>query len=330
VLTALVIIGGIIDVIVAVFSSAYAAVSLSFFGILAGLGPVGILLWLVTAGCLIAAVVSFMLAYGLWKGRSWAWTWTFVFSIIGLIVSIIGIAVGIGIIGVVIYAVIIYYLTRSRVKAFFGKGPVTTVPARAFEPSAAQLRETAPTIRPMIPGWKAGKFKVLGLIILALLLGSVLGYSFRGSSLQQATVHVTVTTSMVQTVTAETAYTPTSTSYAGQYDITIRYTEKTVNKIEYSEAGQGLTFLVVTVEIQNHADKEFSTNPYNFNVIVNNVKYNHHFATYSLPDSLKAVDLLKDGTASGSLVFEVPSGTTAYTLTYEALFRNVEIEWIHY
>ena len=131
-MTALVIIGGIIDAIVAVFSSAYAAVSLSFFGILAGLGPVGILLWLVTAGCLIAAVLSFILAYGLWKGRSWAWTWTFIFSIIGLVVSIIVsiIAVWIAIIGVIIYAVIIYYLTRLRVKTFFGKGPGLIEPTR--------------------------------------------------------------------------------------------------------------------------------------------------------------------------------------------------------
>ena len=87
---------------------------------------------------------------------------------------------------------------------------------------------------------------------------------------------------------------------------------------------------MVTVEIRNHADNEFSTNPFNFKVIVNNVKYDHHFTTYSLPDSLRAVDLLKDGVTSGSLVFEVPLGTVAYTLTYEAPFRNVKIEWIHY
>ena len=201
VLTALVIIGGIIDVIVAVFSSAYAAVSLSFFGILAGLGPVGILLWLVTAGCLIAAVLSFILAYGLWKGRSWAWTWTFVFSVIGLIVSIIGIAVGIGIIGVVIYAVIIYYLTRARVKVFFGKGTTPTQPPVPVEAPAAKPPEPTPSGRAVLPEWKSGKYKVLGLVILALLAGVVLGYSSRGPSPQQAQTTQVVTTSIVQTVT---------------------------------------------------------------------------------------------------------------------------------
>jgi hypothetical protein len=286
---------------------------------------------LVSFGSIVAGILSFVLAYGLWKGRTWAWTWTLIFSIAGLATSIIAITAGVGIIGVVIYASIIYYQTRSRVKAFFGKGAVISVPAPTFKPSAAAPRETTPTARRMIPGWKIDKFKVLGLVVLALLMGSILGYSFREPSsqlVQQTTVYVTVTTGAVRTVTVEPAYTPTSS--AGQYDVTIRYTEKTTDRVGYSEASQGLTFLVLTVEIRNHADNEFSTNPFNFKVIVDNIKYDHHFATYSLPDSLKAVDLLKGGVTSGSLVFEVPSGTVAYTPTYEAPFRSVKIEWIHY
>jgi hypothetical protein len=120
------IIGGIIDLVAGAFSLVVASVYLSWLGILAGVAPAGLLLSLVSFGSFIAGVLSFVLGYGLWKGRGWAWTWTLIFSILGLIVSIVGIAVGIGIIGVVIYAIIIYYLTRARVKAFFGKGSATT------------------------------------------------------------------------------------------------------------------------------------------------------------------------------------------------------------
>jgi uncharacterized membrane protein (DUF2068 family) len=101
---------------------AYATVSLSIlYVIFVGAGP-GALFSVLSFGCFIFAIVAFILAYGLWNGRGWAWTWTLISSILGLIISIIGIAVGIGIIGIAVYATMIYYLTRARVKAFFGKG----------------------------------------------------------------------------------------------------------------------------------------------------------------------------------------------------------------
>jgi len=126
ILTALTVIAGIIDLLAGVLFLAYATVSLSIlYVIFAGAGP-GALFSVLSFGCFIFGIVAFILAYGLWNGRGWAWTWTLISSILGLIVSIIGVAVGVGIIGIVIYAVTIYYLTRARVKAFFGKGSATT------------------------------------------------------------------------------------------------------------------------------------------------------------------------------------------------------------
>lgn len=120
-LTALVTIGGIVDLFTAVLFVILTAVSHSWLRLLTGLGVGGILLSLLSLGLLICAIVSFILAYGLWNGHGWAWTWTFISSILGLIFSIPGVAVGTGILGIVIYAAIIYYLTRTRVKVFFGK-----------------------------------------------------------------------------------------------------------------------------------------------------------------------------------------------------------------
>jgi len=71
---------------------------------------------------LILALVGFVLAYGFWTGKGWAWILGIIFSIIGIIIGLVSI---IGnpssIIGIIINVLIIYYLTRPHVKAWFGK-----------------------------------------------------------------------------------------------------------------------------------------------------------------------------------------------------------------
>jgi hypothetical protein len=77
------------------------------------------------------AIVSFIVAYGLLKGRGWAWTVTLILSIISIVWNAITIATGNigGIISIIISAVIIYYLYRPHVKAYFGKGVRPSPPA---------------------------------------------------------------------------------------------------------------------------------------------------------------------------------------------------------
>src|SRR5919205_3756288 len=86
---------------------------------------VGIPALIVIVGIVFIAVgiASLVMAYGLWKGRSWAWTITLILSAIGIIFAIASIAAGnIGaVFHIIINAVIIYYLYRPNVKAFFGK-----------------------------------------------------------------------------------------------------------------------------------------------------------------------------------------------------------------
>jgi multisubunit Na+/H+ antiporter MnhB subunit len=55
---------------------------------------------------LAIAIASFVVAYGLLKGLGWAWTVTVILSIISIIIS----------------GIILYYLYRPHVKAYFGKG----------------------------------------------------------------------------------------------------------------------------------------------------------------------------------------------------------------
>ena len=126
-LIGLAIIGGIIDFLAAAVFLVVRAVSLSWLENLVGSGIVRIVFWILSALSflfLVYGVISIFLAYGLWKGRGWAWTWTLTSAIIGLATSIIALGVGIGMIGVASNALTIYYLTRTEVKAFFGKAPL--------------------------------------------------------------------------------------------------------------------------------------------------------------------------------------------------------------
>ena len=72
------------------------------------------------------AIVSFIVAYGLLKGRRWAWTATLVLSIISMGWYAFTVAIipsnGGRTLGVIIGAITIYYLYRPQVKAYLGKG----------------------------------------------------------------------------------------------------------------------------------------------------------------------------------------------------------------
>ena len=72
---------------------------------------------------IVLGIASFVMAYGLWKGKGWAWTITLIISVISIISAIVSIAFGGygAIINIIINAVIIYYLYRPNVKAYFGK-----------------------------------------------------------------------------------------------------------------------------------------------------------------------------------------------------------------
>ena len=85
----------------------------------------GAVLLIVGIGIILLAlgIAYFVMAYGLWTGKRWAWSITLILSVIGIIVAIASIVAGnVGsIISIIINGVVIYYLYRPNVKAFFGK-----------------------------------------------------------------------------------------------------------------------------------------------------------------------------------------------------------------
>lgn len=121
------------------------------------------------------------------------------------------------------------------------------------------------------------------------------------------------------------ASTPAPTQAQSQKNIIISYSAKKINSLgEFTEAPSGKVFLVITMNIENHGYKEFSTNPFFFKVISNNVKYDTSGYSFTIDDKLDSVDLLDGGSTKGSLVFEVPSGIGNYQLQYSG-FGDYEI-----
>jgi hypothetical protein len=89
--------------------------------------------FLAIGGILIAiGIFSFVVAYGLLKGKPWAWTLTVILSIISIVLNAISIATGniASIVSIIISGIILYYLYRPHVKAYFGKvGRIDSTPA---------------------------------------------------------------------------------------------------------------------------------------------------------------------------------------------------------
>jgi hypothetical protein len=92
------------------------------------LGAIGIAFGVVL---LAIAIASFFVAYGLLKGLGWAWIFTIILSIIIIVLNAITIATianfG-GIVSIIISGIILYYLYRPHVKAYFGKGVSPSTP----------------------------------------------------------------------------------------------------------------------------------------------------------------------------------------------------------
>jgi uncharacterized membrane protein HdeD (DUF308 family) len=72
---------------------------------------------------LVIGIAYLVVAYGLWKAKTWAWIVTLIVSAISIIASIVEIAIGHreSIFSIIVPAIIIFYLYRPNVKAYFGR-----------------------------------------------------------------------------------------------------------------------------------------------------------------------------------------------------------------
>ena len=111
--------------------------------------------------------------------------------------------------------------------------------------------------------------------------------------------------------------------------IIIKYSALTTGQIGRNEADPGHIYLVLDLDIKNDGYDSFTTNPYYFYVIVNNVKYDPALLAWPA-STLKWVDLLDGGRISGKIVFEVPEDglSAGYQLGYESYGETYSIKWM--
>ena len=129
----LAIIGGLFYIIVGGYLVAYLETFTGHLGIVGG----GLAAIAATTGVviLVVGIISIVLGWGLWGGKEWARIIAIIFSIIGLLFGVLVLLVAIGaagLFGIVIigvYAIVVYYLTRPHVKAFFTRQFVSVPPA---------------------------------------------------------------------------------------------------------------------------------------------------------------------------------------------------------
>lgn len=97
-----------------------------------------------------------------------------------------------------------------------------------------------------------------------------------------------------------------------------------MDKVGYSEAQPGNTYLVLPLQFENIGYESLDYNPWYCKVTVNNVQYNDAFIGYSLAQigypSLDDMVTLKDGgKIKGYMGFEVPKGTSTYEFVFEPI-----------
>jgi lysylphosphatidylglycerol synthetase-like protein (DUF2156 family) len=82
---------------------------------------------LIPLGIEILCIASFVVAYSLFEGKSWAWSVAVVLSIIGLVVNVISLVtasmlpMAVAVVGIAINAIVLYYLSTRNLRQYFGK-----------------------------------------------------------------------------------------------------------------------------------------------------------------------------------------------------------------
>lgn len=87
----------------------------------------------------IVGVLALVVGWGMWTGKRWAWVLAIVLYALGILSNLGSLAGGSvsSIVGLLIYALLLWYMFRPHVKAFFGRGmPAQPAPTAQSQPTA--------------------------------------------------------------------------------------------------------------------------------------------------------------------------------------------------
>src|SRR6266704_2487805 len=105
----------------------------ALFATLPTVGPLLGAIGLVIGGVvLFFSIIWLATGVGFLHGRGWSWTLGMIFRILSLLGAIGALTIGLitgGVGGLVFWGLMLYYLTRTHVKAFFGKGGLPITPS---------------------------------------------------------------------------------------------------------------------------------------------------------------------------------------------------------
>lgn len=73
---------------------------------------------------IIIGLLALLLGYGMWTGKEWAWLLAVILYALGAVSSLLSLAGGSfgSIVSLVIYGLLLWYLWKPHVKAYFGRG----------------------------------------------------------------------------------------------------------------------------------------------------------------------------------------------------------------
>ena len=110
------VIAAVIFIVIAVLSG-FAARGAILRTVGLGSGALG----LISVVLVILAVVSLLVAYGLWEGKKWGWLLALIIAVIHIIFNLLRLfhAILVPVISIIISVIVIWYLTRKRVKDYF-------------------------------------------------------------------------------------------------------------------------------------------------------------------------------------------------------------------
>ncbi len=126
----------VLEILIGIVGLLASLVIIGFSALFSTLPRVGSLLG--SIGLVIGGVVLFFsivwlaTGAGFLHGRGWSWTLGMIFSVLSLLGAVGSLTLGLitgGVVGLIFWGFMLYYLTRTHVKAFFGKGGLPLSPA---------------------------------------------------------------------------------------------------------------------------------------------------------------------------------------------------------